>query len=192
MRRLLDGKDIKKGSIPKGDLKKAVQNALAIRVTGDLPTNGFNRHGTVSNSPDGVEFGPYADGGAASGSICTSSMNGQPFSDVEHLAFEARYTADNNTGGVGVPYLRVFLENNATTRSSRRIPSRPTLIPRKVRSTRGSRPRGHGGTTTTPVPVRIRRSPPSERSRQRDDQQDLHLARKHGGNNLSALLAHGR
>ena len=111
---LITGKDIKEGSIPRGDLKKSVQNSLPIRITKDLPTNGFSAsNGTVTNSPDGVEFGPYANGGTEFGSICTNSMNGQPFSDVEHLAFEARYTADNNTGGVGVPYLRVFLESNA-------------------------------------------------------------------------------
>ena len=59
-----------------------------------------------------MRFGPYADGGTAGGSICTNSLNGQPFSAVKHLAFEARYTADANTGGVGVPYLRIFLEND--------------------------------------------------------------------------------
>ena len=81
--------------------------------TGGLPTQGFSAtNATVKNSPDGVKFGPYADGGAAGGSICTNSLNGQPFSDVKHLAYEARYTATNNTGGVGVPYLRVFLEND--------------------------------------------------------------------------------
>ena len=110
---LLTGKDIKKKSIPKGDLAKDVQNALAIRVTGGLPAQGFRASNpTVKNSPDGVKFGPYANGGTDGGSICTNSMNGQPFSDVKHLAFEARYTADNNTGGVGAPYLRIFLEND--------------------------------------------------------------------------------
>jgi hypothetical protein len=110
---LITGKDIKSGSIPRGDLKKDVQNAVAILVTGGLPTKGFSASNpTVTNSPDGVTFGPYANGGTEFGSICTNSMNGQPFSDVKHLAFEARYTADNNTGGVGVPYLRVFLVNN--------------------------------------------------------------------------------
>lgn len=109
----LTGEDIKKGSIPKGDLEKAVQNVLATRITGGLPTKGFQSSGNfVENTADGVMFGPYANGGADGGSVCTSSMNGQPFSDVKHLAFEARYTADNNTGGVGVPYLRVFLNNN--------------------------------------------------------------------------------
>ena len=38
----LTGKDIKKKSIPKGDLEKAVQNALEIRVTAGLPTQGFS------------------------------------------------------------------------------------------------------------------------------------------------------
>ena len=56
---LITGKDIKEGSIPRGDLKKSVQNSLPIRITKDLPTNGFSAsNGTVSNSPDGVEFGP--------------------------------------------------------------------------------------------------------------------------------------
>lgn len=111
--KLITGNDIKSGSIPRGDLKKDVQNAIPIRVTGGLPTKGFSAtNDTVKNSPDGVKFGPYATGGTEGGSICTNSLNGQPFSDVKHLAFEARYTADNNTGGVGVPYLRVFLEDD--------------------------------------------------------------------------------
>jgi hypothetical protein len=110
----LTGKDIKKGSVPKADLNSDVQKALTIRVTDGLPTQGFSAKGTlVKNSPDGVKFGTYADGGTEHGSLCTNSMNGQPFSDVKHLAFEARYTADTNTGGVGVPYLRIFLNNNA-------------------------------------------------------------------------------
>ena len=109
----LTGEDIKKGSIPKGDLEKGVQNALAIRVTGGLPTKGFKceriqrrEHGRrrevrpVYGRRRGRRFDLH------------DSLNGQPFSDVKHLAFEARYTADNNTGGVGVPYLRVFLNSN--------------------------------------------------------------------------------
>ena len=111
--KLITGNDIKSNSIPRGDLKKDVQNAIPIRVTGGLPTKRFSASGSfVKNSPDGVKFGPYPDGGLDGGTICTNSMNGQPFSDVKHLAYEARYTATNNTGGVGVPYLRIFLEND--------------------------------------------------------------------------------
>ena len=96
----------------KSELNTTVQSALSIHVTGGLPTQGFKASGSgVKNTPDGVTFGPYANGGSDGGSICTTSMNGQPFGDVKHLAFMARYTADNNTGGVGVPYLRVFLGN---------------------------------------------------------------------------------
>jgi hypothetical protein len=109
----LTGKDIKQGSIPKGDLEDAVQSALALRVTGGLPTKGFSASNpTVKNSPDGVKFGPYANGGSEFGSLCTNTLNGKPFGDVKHLAFVARYTADTSTGGVGVPYLRVFLNSN--------------------------------------------------------------------------------
>jgi hypothetical protein len=111
--KLITGNDIKSNSIPRGDLKKDVQNAIPIRVSGGLPKKGFSAtNDTVKNSPDGVKFGPYADGGTEGGTICTNSMNGQPFSDVKHLAYEAQYTATNNTGGVGVPYLRIFLEND--------------------------------------------------------------------------------
>jgi hypothetical protein len=111
--KLITGSDIKSNSIPRGDLKKDVQSAIPIRVTGSLPKKGFSAtNDTVKNSPDGVKFGPYANGADPGGSICTNSLNGQPFSDGKHLAFAARYTADTNTGGVGVPYLRIFLEND--------------------------------------------------------------------------------
>jgi len=109
----LTGEDIKNGSVQMGDLNSGVQSGIAVRVTGGLPTKGFSAsNATVKLGPDGVKFGPYADGGAAGGSVCTNSLNGQPFSDVKHLAFVARYTADTNTGGVGVPYLRIFLVND--------------------------------------------------------------------------------
>ena len=66
----------------------------------------------MKNTKDGVTFGPYANGGADGGSICTTKMNGQPLNDVKHLAYIARYTATGDTGGVGVPYLRIFTQSN--------------------------------------------------------------------------------
>jgi len=61
----LTGKDIKDGSLAKGDLDGNVRDALSIRVTGGLPTQTFKAsNDTVKNTKDGVEFGPYADGGA--------------------------------------------------------------------------------------------------------------------------------
>ena len=67
---------------------------------------------TVSLTPDGVEFGPYADGGVDGGSLRYDGLNGQPLSAVESLVYVARYTSIMDTGGVGVPYPRVFLEPN--------------------------------------------------------------------------------
>lgn len=91
---------------PKGDPAET-------RVTA-LPGSGFSAtNATVSMTPDGVEFGPYADGGAAGGSLRYDGLNGKPLSAVENLVYVARYTATNATGGVGAPYLRVFTENGA-------------------------------------------------------------------------------
>ena len=67
----------------------------------------------MKNTKDGVTFGPYADGGATGGSICTTNMNGQKLNDVKHLAYIARYTSTGNTNGVGAPYLRIFTQNNS-------------------------------------------------------------------------------
>lgn len=112
----LTGTDMKTGSLGTRALSSSIGaklDAIPIRVTGALPSNGFAAtNPTVSNTPDGVKFGPYADGGGAGGSICVNTLNGKPLSAVQHLAYEARYTADNDTGGVGVPYLRIFLEND--------------------------------------------------------------------------------
>jgi hypothetical protein len=68
---------------------------------------------SVSMTPDGVEFGPYADGGAAGGSIEFSGLNGMKLSDVKNLVYYMRYTATGDSAGLGVPYLRVFLNSDA-------------------------------------------------------------------------------
>ena len=69
---------------------------------------------SVSMTPDGAEFGPYTDGGAAGGSVRYSGMNGETLSDLETLFYTASYETDNDID-VGVPYLRVFLNNDDTT-----------------------------------------------------------------------------
>lgn len=79
-----------------------------------LPSEGFDvTNSTVSLTQDGVEFGPYADGGAAGGSLYFGALNGQPLSSIVKLVYQARYTSDGDTGGVGVPYLRVFLASDS-------------------------------------------------------------------------------
>jgi hypothetical protein len=83
------------------------------RIT-SLPSGGFEAtNASVSHTPDGVEFGPYADGSAEGGSLYYTGLNGQPLSAVKSLLYKARYTSDGDTGGVAVPYLRIFLEGDA-------------------------------------------------------------------------------
>lgn len=108
----LTGKDVKNGSLAKADLKAAVESSIPVRVTEGLPSNGFRaKNSKVKNTKDGVKFGPYGNGGTSGGSLCTNNLDGQPLSDVKHLAYVARYTSTGDTGGVGVPYLRIFLAN---------------------------------------------------------------------------------
>lgn len=68
---------------------------------------------TVSLTTDGIEFGPYADGGAAGGSVRYDGLNGQPLSSVTSLTYYMRYVSTLDTGGVGVPYLRIFTNADA-------------------------------------------------------------------------------
>jgi hypothetical protein len=101
-------------NISRGDLNDSLSNAIPFRVTDALPDSGFSAsNGTVKNTKDGVTFGPYANGGLDGGSMCTTNLNGQKLNDVKHLAYIARYTSTGDTGGVGVPYLRIFTQNNS-------------------------------------------------------------------------------
>ena len=60
----------------------------------------------------GAEFGPYADGGAAGGSVFYSGLNGMRLGDIVNLVYTGSFSSDTDTGRVGVPYLRVFLEGD--------------------------------------------------------------------------------
>ena len=67
---------------------------------------------SVSLTPDGVEYGPYAAGGATGGSVCSNNLlKNQPFTAVRSLSYYMRYMADDNTSGVGSPYLRVYFNS---------------------------------------------------------------------------------
>jgi len=92
---------------PKGDSGADARTAvtsLAGKFTATNPT--------VTLGPDGVLFGPYADGGAKGGSVCYSGLNSKTLADVNEILYQARYRASNDTGGVGVPYLRIFFSND--------------------------------------------------------------------------------
>jgi hypothetical protein len=67
---------------------------------------------SVNMSPDGVVFGPYEDGSAAAGSIRFLGLNGQPFSVVNNLSYNMRFT-DEKDKSDGCPYLRVFMKDES-------------------------------------------------------------------------------
>lgn len=65
---------------------------------------------SVGMTAECATFGPYADGGAAGGSVIYRGLNGMRLGDIVHLVYTGKFSADNDTGGEGAPYLRIFLE----------------------------------------------------------------------------------
>jgi hypothetical protein len=60
-------------------------------------------------TPDGVTFGPYADGASDGSSLRYLGLNGQPFTAVTNLAYNIRYRSDDEQATQGhAPYCRVF------------------------------------------------------------------------------------
>jgi hypothetical protein len=105
--------DIHDGGVHDNDLSAWVQGQLG-RVQ---HVRGWGGHFSATNSsvamtPDGVAFGPYADGGANGGSVEFDGLNGMTLNEVRNLVYYIRYTATGDSAGIGVPYLRVFLNND--------------------------------------------------------------------------------
>lgn len=77
-----------------------------------LPGPGFDAtNASCSLVEAGVECGPYADGGAAGGSLYYDGLNGATLADIEQLAFSVRHSTSNNSP-ISAPYLRIFLEGD--------------------------------------------------------------------------------
>ena len=93
-------------------VESTISNTLLPAKVTNLTGAFVNSDSTVKMTPDGVTFGPYADGGTAAGTLIYSGLNGKTLSSVKNLVYYARYLATDDTGGVGVPYLRIFLNNN--------------------------------------------------------------------------------
>jgi collagen triple helix repeat protein len=75
-----------------------------LRLTGDFAGS----NASLATTLDGVQFGPYANGGGAGGSVVYSGANGLKLSDIHQLAYTVEHsTADGNA--IGSPYLRIFL-----------------------------------------------------------------------------------
>jgi collagen triple helix repeat protein len=63
---------------------------------------------SVATSLDGVQFGPYSDGGIWGGSVRYDGADGLTLSQITQLSYRVMYSAAD-TAPIGEPYLRIFL-----------------------------------------------------------------------------------
>jgi Collagen triple helix repeat (20 copies) len=77
------------------------------RLAGDF--SGTNA--SVATSLDGVQFGPYSNGGAWGGSVRYDGADGMTLGDISELAYKIMHsTSDDNP--ISAPYLRIFLNSD--------------------------------------------------------------------------------
>ena len=67
---------------------------------------------SVATSLDGVQFGPYTDGGAWGGSVRYDGANGMTLSQLTQLSYNVMYSAAD-TAPIGEAYLRIFLNGDS-------------------------------------------------------------------------------
>ena len=67
---------------------------------------------SVTLTADGVQYGPYGDGGGAGGSLYYAGFNGRTLGEISDLAYTIEYNTSNDLT-IGAPYLRVFLMDAA-------------------------------------------------------------------------------
>lgn len=132
--KFVTSRDIKDGTIQTRDLSKSVRHQLArVGKSGKDGTNGTNgvngkdgakgdqasaipadfsfTNASLELTQAGVKFGPYADGGAAGGSLRYDGLNGRKLSEITNLVYTAKYATDDHND-VAVPYLRVFVNDH--------------------------------------------------------------------------------
>lgn len=80
-------------------------------ANGGLPPGFFVTNKSVGLTAYGVDFGPYADGGAAGGSLYFNGMNGKALSDITALKYTIQHSSSNDSP-IAAPYLRIFLNGD--------------------------------------------------------------------------------
>jgi hypothetical protein len=77
------------------------------RLDGDFA----GTNATVATSLDGVQFGPYPDGGAWGGSVVYTGANGLTLGEITQLSYTVMHSSLNDSP-IAAPYLRIFLEGD--------------------------------------------------------------------------------
>jgi hypothetical protein len=78
-----------------------------LRLSGDF--SGGNA--TVATTLDGVQFGPYPDGGLSGGSVVYTGAKGLTLAQITQLSFTVMHSSTDHSP-IGSPYLRIFLDND--------------------------------------------------------------------------------
>jgi hypothetical protein len=117
---VLTGANIKNHSLGLDDLnsgaKAGLKGARGRRglkgATGAQgPQGATQTNASVATTLDGVQFGPYANGGNAGGSVRYDGADGLTLGDISELAYRIMHsTSDDNA--ISAPYLRIFLNND--------------------------------------------------------------------------------
>jgi len=116
-----DGKDGATG--PRGP--QGAPAPAMLRLTGHF--TGTNA--SVATSLDGVQFGPYSNGGAWGGSVRYDGANGLKLNQITQLSYTSMYSA-SDAAPIGAPYLRIFLNNDKddvifdATQCAKTVPSK--------------------------------------------------------------------
>jgi hypothetical protein len=66
---------------------------------------------SVATSLDGVQFGPYDNGGAWGGSVAFTGANGLTLAQITQLSYTVKHSSADDSA-IGSPYLRIFLAND--------------------------------------------------------------------------------
>ena len=80
---------------------------LLQRLSGDFSQT----NASVATSLDGVQFGPYSNGGNWGGSVRYDGVDGLTLSQITQLSYKVMYSAAD-TAPIGEAYLRIFLNND--------------------------------------------------------------------------------
>lgn len=102
----LNGKDGVNGTNGNNGAPGKDATTLVRSLTGDFSAT----NGTVTITPGGVQFGPYADN-SHGGSVEYTGANGANLRDVAQLAYTAGFSEATDTH-CNAPYLRVFLNDD--------------------------------------------------------------------------------
>lgn len=66
---------------------------------------------SVATSLDGVQFGPYANGGGTGGSVRYNGANGLTLAGITQLSYTVMHSSSDDSA-ISAPYLRIFLNGD--------------------------------------------------------------------------------